>query len=739
MKENTINYQGIKTNNLKNFDIDIEKGSFIGVSGPSGSGKSSLVYSTIYAIAQYEWEKVANVPTGLYEKFRIDSYKNVIPALALRQENFNNNPRSTIATFLRIDKDLRLLFAASNNVSPSIFSFNNPQNACPRCTGLGVETKTDEEKLIEWDKSIAEKPFIPWRKNHKQKLLEKYAASQNIPLNVAINKLPEPQINQLLHGSSENKFPVSYKMNGKQRTHNFRYIGLLDEFSSMENDKKHISSAKKIADFGTECVCSKCKGMRFADKVLDYTFYGKNLGELYMMELEDLEFFISSTLKFEKNLENIRLLKNIHRIVKSLVDSKLEYLHLNRSIPTLSGGELQRIRLTNILTSQIENMMYIIDEPSARLHISEYDSILSDIQHLNERGNTILMIEHNPYFLNKTQKTIVIGPKSGNDGGYLLEELPEDCTKKMIFTPRACSKFIHLKNISDNNIHGIDVDIPLGRITSIYGPSGSGKSTLAKNIQLKYENTEYVNQKPIRGSKVSTIASYSEILDDIKQLFAKKNKEDVNTFSFTHEEGQCPCCGGKGYVTYELDFGKTRIDIICDECGGKRYNKKCLSFKYKGLDIYQLLTSTIDSLIEKKILDDSKPVFEQLSNLQKLGLGYLNMFRTTDTLSGGEAQRLKLMKFIGKKCDKKLFIFDEPLRGLSKNNALDILSIFNEITDKGGTVVFIEHNVIGLYSCDYVIEMGPGKGKNGGELMFSGSIDQFKETDRWNYYIKYLK
>ncbi len=731
MKENTIIYKGIRTNNLKNIDLNVPKGCFWGIAGPSGSGKSSLAYATIYAISQYEWEKVSNTPAGAFVSFQIDDYKNIIPAIALKQENLNNNPRSTIATFLRIDKDFRLLFASVNKVSPSLFSFNNPKNACPYCDGLGFESVTDDTKLINWESSILGHPFKPWQKGYQQKLLEKYAESRSIPLNVSLNQLPDNQVSLLLHDISNEKFAITYKANGKTKTHNFKYIGLLEEINSLRNDKLHISSSQKLVDFSHTRCCAHCNGKRFSDEALQYKYNDKSLGDLYMMELDDLDRFVTSSMKHENNEDLKKLMNNINRILEGLINAKLEYLNLNRSIPSLSGGELQRIRLVNILTSQINDMMYIIDEPSARLHVSEYDSIISDFVKLRDAGNTILMIEHNPYFLNKTDKNIFIGPSSGDKGGHLMTNEPEAVPYS--YLPRECDRYINFKSISDNNLKDVDVDIPVSRITGIYGPSGSGKSTLAKNIGKGSKNTEYINQKPLKGSKSSTIASYSGILDGIKDLFAKANDMKSDLFSFTHEEGQCPACKGRGEITYELDFGKTRVDVICDECGGMRYNHDALLYKYKEMSIYQILNLTIDHLVEFNIFQDST-ICKQLINLQKLGLGYLTLFRTTDTLSGGEAQRLKLIKFIGKKLKDKLFIFDEPLRGLSYKSANDILSIFNNITLLGGTVVFIEHNILGLSSCDYVIEMGPGKGKNGGKVIFQGSIAEFKRTERWMIY-----
>lgn len=726
--ENIISYKGINTNNLKGLDLNIKKGSFIGIAGPSGSGKSSLAYGTIYAIAKNEWNKVAGDELGFLSSYKIKSYKNVIPAIALRQDNYNSNPRSTIATFLHLDRAFRLIYSSVNNISPSIFSFNNPQSACPYCGGLGHESVIDEHLLIDWDKSIKEKPFLLWKKPYEQKLLEKYAESKAIPLNLPLAELNKEQIELLLHDKSSEKYSVYYKINGKARTHQFRYIGYLEDVEVLSRDKKHISSYQKIVNASVIKVCGHCHGSRFNDKVLSYKYRGKNLGELYLMEIDDLVQFIDDSSKKEKNKTLVPILENINGILNGIKDGKLEYLNLNRSIPSLSGGELQRLRLLNILNSQIEDIMYIIDEPSARLHVSEYDSLIHDILKLKQRGNTILMIEHNPYFLSKTDYNIFVGPGAGENGGRLLKNIPKSPNLFSHEQGKIAEKFLHLDNISENNINNLSVDIAVNCITGIYGPSGSGKSTLAKNIAKKCKHTEYITQKPLRGSSISTIASYSGIMDDIRQVFARENNVDVDYFNFNKEKGQCPTCKGKGILTYDIDFGKTKVNVLCEDCHGSRYNSLALSYKYKNKSIVDVLSMTIDSLIAKKIFEGQSSIIKQLEILQKLGLGYLSLFRTTDTLSGGEAQRLKLIKFIGKKIKDKLFIFDEPLRGLSQNDALNLLHLFREMTNQGSTVIFIEHNILGLKVCDYVLEMGPGKGKHGGEITYFGSSAYFNQS-----------
>lgn len=733
MKGNIISYKGIKTNNLQNISLELKKAQFYGVAGPSGSGKSSLAYGTMHAIAQHEWEKVSGVQGSALAPYAVEEYENVIPSVALKQENHNQNPRSTIATFLRLDKSFRLLFASACGVSPTLFSFNSPRNACPKCEGLGYVVALDTDQLIRWDLSIEEKPFLPWRKSYYQKLLEAYAKSCGIPLNISLQNLPKSQVDLLLYENSTEKLAVSYTLGGKRRTHRFFYRGFYNELESLVNDKKHVSSANKITSFGHTEVCPRCKGKRFSDEVLSYTYQGMNLGTVYMMEVSKLEQVVAGWCKTEQQQERKILLKGIATLLEAMTKAQLGYLHLNRSIPTLSGGELQRIRLINILTSQINDMMYIVDEPSAQLHVSEYNSLLADMRRLTEDGNTVVMIEHNRYFLERTDHCLFVGPGSGNQGGQLFHSLPKDCPVVQE-QGRGIGEMMSFHSLSANNVENVDVDIPVGRITGLYGPSGSGKSTLARCIEQRYDKTVYVSQRPIKGTVASTIASYSEVFDEIRSLFAKENNVDTDWFSFSGKKGVCPACGGRGSVKYQLDFGKTEVELVCEECNGCRYNDTALSYHYKGHSIFDVLNKTVDSLLQDGMFEGNSTIVERLQCLQRLGLGYLTLFRTTDTLSGGEAQRLKLAKYIGRRQKDKLFIFDEPLRGLDGKSVANILSVFREITNSGGTVLMIEHNVAGLAFCDYILEMGPGKGRDGGKIVFSGTIDTFRGSCHYRQY-----
>lgn len=731
-KENIIKYRGIRTNNLKNINVEIEKNKLIGVAGPSGSGKSSLVYDTIYNIAEFEEARLKNDITGV-KKFIIDDYDDIIPAVEIKQINNNSNPRSTVATFLNLDTEFKKIFTKKNNVSPGFFSFNNPKNACKKCMGLGYVYELEDEQIIDENKSIKEGAFIPWHKTflgYEEKLLIKYAEDNNISIVSKIKDLTESEKKLLYYGESEKKYKISYKAYGKMRNRLFKYTGILTESEkNLENIRK-ASSKQKIEKYSVEKICPSCNGQRFDKKVLEYKVFGKNIGEFYLMEIEELYEFLINNKDLEIKLE----VANICDILKEIIKADIGYLNLNRSIPSLSGGEFQRLRLVNIMNSKIANMMYIIDEPSAKLHVTEYENLYQNFIEIRNRKNTIIFVEHNPYFLKRADKVIYIGPGSGENGGMILENQEieyENYIKKNKFLVK---DYIEVKNINLNNIKNLTVKIPKHCVTGIYGVSGSGKSSLVKMLHEKIDKSEYITQKPVRGSINSTIGTYNnQLFKEIREEIAQEYSLDADLLNFNSEKGACPNCEGKGIKKFMYDYGK-EIDVLCEECEGKRYSEEVLKIKLlKGKNIYEILNLTIDTLLEEKYFKSEK-IVKKLKLLKQLGLGHLNLFRTTNTLSGGEAQRVKLSSILGKKVKDKILFFDEPLNGLSSKDSCNILDLFTEIVKNGATVIFIEHNILALEACDYLIEMGPGKGKNGGEIIFSGKIEDFKKSENYKKY-----
>lgn len=620
---------------------------------------------------------------------------------------------------------------------PSRFSLNSPNNFCPTCTGLGFENVVDNSFLVDWNRSINEKPFILLKKPVEQKLLEKYASLNNIPLDIPFRSLRKEHQGMLLYGKSSEKYPIRYKHGGKYRTHSFYYVGYLDMVSLLQNDRTHTSSSKKLEAVFKQEICKTCDGKKFSEEVQSYKYRGHSIGELYHLEISELDQLIDRSLLEETKKEAIKLLETISRTLKKICASNLGYLSLNRSVPSLSGGEMQRLQLLNIITSSLNDLVYIIDEPSASLHVSEYEAILSDLTELRDRGNTLLMIEHNPYFLSKADAQIYIGPRSGKDGGFLLEK-PLNLSKLTRLETVTPSRYISYRHISDNNLKNISVNIPIGCITGIYGLSGSGKTTLSRYIESNTPKAVYITQKVLRGSKASSIGTYSEILPDIKGLYISSSNLDC-TLSLTDPGCQCPKCGGRGQIKYILDFSATTIEVVCEDCQGMKYNNDVLSLEYNGYKFSQILIEPIERLLELGIFLENEKIIQKLEHLVLLGLGHLSLERTTDSLSGGESQRLKVMRILSKKIKNRVFILDEPLKGLGAEDAMRLLTIFKGMTKEGATIIMVEHSTIGFLATDYIIELGPGKGKYGGELLFQGTIDDFHHTPNWEIYKEHIR
>lgn len=747
-KGNIINYEGIKTNNLKNIDIGIRKNIIIGIAGPSGSGKSSLAYDTIYNISEFEESKLKRDLNGI-QKFNVKNYNNIIPAIEVKQINNNTNPRSTIATFLALDNEFKKIFSKINKVSPNLFTFNNSLNACKQCQGLGYIYKLEYEKIINEEKTIKEGAIIPWHNSplgYEEKLLIKFAEDNDISITTKIRDLSEKEKELIFYGTSKIKYKISYKAYGKVRNKSFNYQGILNESNNYLENINQASSKQKIDKYTSLCECPHCNGKRFDESILQYKVFERSIGDFYTTEIKELYQFLKEKLLNKEELRIVNELETIVRILKKMIEANLEYLNLNRSIPSLSGGEFQRLRLINIINSQISNMMYIIDEPSSKLHITEYEGLYKNLLEIKNRGNTIIYVEHNPYFLRRADEIIFIGPGAGEKGGKITKKiinLKENENELKLYTGKLkfpkfklnnIKNFFEIKNINTNNIIDMSIKIPKNCVTGIYGVSGSGKSSLVKFLNDKIEKSEYLTQKPLRGSINSTIGSYSgSLFLDIREELGNKYGIASENLNFNSEVGRCPKCEGKGKIKFLYDYGK-EIDIICDECDGKRYSKEILDKRLvHGENIYQILNTSIDSLLEKKYFT-SKKIIEKLKLLQKLGLGHLNLFRTTNTLSGGEAQRVKLSDILGKKIKDKVLFFDEPLSGLSSKDCIAILNIFRELAEKGATIIFIEHNIIGIDACDYIIELGPGKGKNGGKIIFSNTIEKFKNSENYKKY-----
>jgi excinuclease ABC subunit A len=720
-------YQRIKTNNLKNIDITISHNDIILINGVSGSGKSSLAIDTIHAISTNELNQLMNIKNFLF-KYSVNHYSNILPSISLSQENFNRNPRSTIATYFGLDTYFKTIFSSLNKVSASIFQFNRYKYACKKCFGTGHVLQLDPSKIIDYNFAIKDIPFLNWRgtySDYYKQLIKLFCNDKNIDLSQNLLSLDKQKIDLMLYGKSSKKYKINYRLGGRKRVKTSTYIGPLNNETifSLANEKQ----------FKTEEICSNCKGYRFSKNTLKYTVFGKNLGELYTTEIESVKKWIITNKKhWQHSQDVVTAFEFILNLINKFIDLNLNYISLNRSIPSLSGGELQRLRLSKSLNSQFNNFMYILDEPSSGLHPKEIEEIAQNISNLKKKDNTVLIIEHNDIFKKISDKTLTLGPRGGKEGGYLITSNEiENNEKKLNYKFFSSTKNCEIKSASYNNIINISAIIPLNSFVSICGVSGSGKTSFLKGIIPQYlKNPIYLNQSPIKGNNYSIVASYLGIFDEIRNKFAIYSGLTPSHFSFHHSaEGKCNTCKGTGIIKEENSYSLAN-SALCPECDGSRFSHNILKYDYMGFNIYKFLNLTISEILhlikgEEKL---SKTI-NSLKLLSSIGLDYLTLFRKISTLSGGEAQRIKLCKVLSAK-RKCTYLLDEPLRGVDPVNAYKIINLIYKITKQDNTVFVAEHNLIALQYSSYIIEFGPGAGRKGGQILYLGKRKEISSSTK---------
>lgn len=722
------NYICIETNNLKGIDVSIPHNKITLISGVSGSGKSSLALDTIHNISMNELNQLMGLRDFLFD-YSVSQYENILPSVSLEQENYNKNPRSTVATYFGVDTYVKNIFSLKNGVSSSVFKFNRYKYACKKCLGLGVDFQLDPVKIIDFNCKLQEIPFLNWRgsySNYYKQLLSLFCDDNGIDVEKNFGDLNENNQNLLLYGRGDKKYKITYKAGGRKRVKTSSYIGPLsgDDIFSTNSNRKYCTEQK----------CYECNGYRFSKEILKYKVYGKNIGEIYNNELDNLiDWILTKKSQWQKVKSETIIFKSILSLLNNFLALNLNYLYLNRSIPSLSGGELQRLRLAKSLNSQFSNFFYILDEPSSGLHPDEVSKITDAILLLKKKNNTVIVIEHNPIFERISDNIITLGPSGGKDGGQIVSnKLFVNEKRQITYRYYKANKQFPINNESHNNIINLSIQIPLGSFVAICGKSGSGKTSFLSGILPKYLTRSIcLNQTPLKGNNYSTLASYIGILDEIREVFAKTTKQDASIFSFHHTgEGKCNTCNGTGLIKNE-DTTNHSSNMICPSCDGMRYAPKALDFLLKGLNIYQFLTFTVDELFiflgnDKSFLKTIKA----LSFLSALGLGYLTLFRNITTLSGGEAQRVKICNSLLENKKNSIFLLDEPLRGVDDINAEKIINLIYKIVEDGNSVFVAEHSLIAINSSSYIIEFGPEGGKYGGEILYIGEKNKIKMSNK---------
>ena len=675
-----------------------------------------------------------------------------------------------------------------NDPAPNTFSFNSPQGACPRCKGLGYINEIDLGKVIPNRKhSIYEGGIVPLGKYKNQMIFWQIDAilhKYDCELKTKIEDIPDEALNEILYGSLES-VRIAKELVHTSSDYFVDFDGVVKYLRSvMENDES--SSGQKWADqFLAECECPECHGQRLTREALSYRIWDKNISELARMDLSELRQWLDEV---EKHLDNqqqqiaAEILKEIRTRLDFLLEVGLDYLALNRQAASLSGGESQRIRLATQIGSQLVNVLYILDEPSIGLHQRDNDRLIKSLKELRDLGNTVIVVEHDRDMMLAADYVVDIGPKAGRKGGevvfqgtvdemlkqntitaqYLNGQLKIELPKK--HRPGNGHSLI-LRGCRGNNLKNVDVEFPLGKLIVVTGVSGSGKSTLVnetlypilsqhfyRSLQqpMPYEAIEgleqvdkvvNVDQTPIGRTPRSNPATYTGVFSDIRSLFVNLPEAQIRgykpgRFSFNVKGGRCETCGGNGYKTIEMNF-LPDIQVPCEECHGKRYNRETLEVRYKGKSIADVLDMTINQAVE--FFENVPDILRKIKTIQDVGLGYIKLGQSSTTLSGGESQRVKLATELAKKdTGKTVYILDEPTTGLHFEDIRILMDVLKRLVDRGNTVIIIEHNLDVIKLADHIIDMGPEGGRNGGTVLTTGTPEEVAKSKK-GFTPKFLK
>ncbi|WP_426181360.1 excinuclease ABC subunit UvrA [Pseudomonas sp. TWRC1-2] len=801
-----VRVRGAREHNLRNVDVDIPRDALVVFTGVSGSGKSSLAFSTVYAEAQRRYfESVAPYARRLIDQVGVpdvDSIEGLPPAVALQQQRGTPSARSSVGSVTTLSSLIRMLYSRAGSYPPGQamlyaedFSPNLPQGACPQCHGLGRVYEVTEALMVpDPSLTIRQRAVASWPLAWQGQNLRDILVTLGYDVDIPWRDLPKKQRDWILFTEETPTVPVYAGFTPEQTRAALKrklepsYQGT---FSGARryilHTFTHTQSAlmkKRVSQFMQGSACPMCEGKRLTRAALSVKFAGVDIGELSQLSLSQLAELLRPVaagqdkmkLSVEKRLAAQRIAEDLLERVSTLIELGLGYLSLERSTPTLSSGELQRLRLATQLGSQLFGVIYVLDEPSAGLHPADGEALFTALERLKAAGNSLFVVEHDLETMRRADWLIDVGPAAGEHGGQVLysgppaglADIEASQTREYLFAERRPPSqarreptgWLKLEGVTRNNLNDLSVDFPLGCFTAVTGISGSGKSSLVSQALLELvgaglgrvveadeepsleddtpqtsggritaglesiRRLVQVDQKPIGRTPRSNLATYTGLFDNVRKLFAatpaaKKRHYDAGQFSFNVAKGRCPNCEGEGFVSVELLFMPS-VYAPCPTCHGARYNPETLAIKWQGLSIAQVLGLTVEQAVA--VFAEQPGVLRSLQVLRDIGLGYLRLGQPATELSGGEAQRIKLATELQRNArGSTLYVLDEPTTGLHPRDVDRLLSQLNHLVEAGHTVVVVEHEMRVVAQSDWVIDIGPGAGMQGGKVVASGT------------------
>ena len=748
MIQEFIELHGARENNLQNISLRIPKRKITIFTGVSGSGKSSIVFDTIASEAQRQlYENFSMFARTFLPRFAqpdADSIENLSMPIIVDQKRLGGGSHSTVGTVTDIYTVLRLLFSKIGRPYVghyNVFSFNDPQGMCPECNGIGRKIGVDLDKFLDMSRSLNEGAILysayavdSWDWSFltqsgffdNDKKLEDYA---------------EEEMERLLYSP-----PVKVKTEFGGKTVNLTFEGIIAKFTRkyITGDLKTYSerTQKQVEPYITTGPCRACKGTRLSQTTLSCKINGHNIAELATMEVGDL----INVIREIDDPAAQSMVETLTERLQHLVDIGLEYLSLNRETDTISGGESQRVKIVKHLSSSLTDVMYIFDEPSVGLHPRDVHRLNDLLQKLRDKGNTVIVVEHDPNVIKVADYIVDVGPLAGTHGGTIVYEGSFDgllgadtiTGNHMQHAMRLKDTFrkpigrLAIKNAKINNLQNLNVDIPTGVFTVVTGVAGSGKSSLIHQTLLRqHPDAIVIDQSEVGANSRSIPATYTGIMDEIRKNFAKANKVSNSLFSF-NSKGACENCQGLGVVYISLAF-LDEAKTPCEVCGGKRFKDEVLEYKLNGKSIADVLSMTVEDAL--KYFTNPK-IVHTLQAMSDVGLNYLSLGQPLSTLSGGEGQRIKLASELHKK--SSIYVMDEPTTGLHMADIGQLLAVINRIVDNGNTVVVIEHNQDIIKNADWIIDMGPEGGHKGGQILFEGTPKDLLNVET-SYTAQYLQ